>query len=91
MLKATARTALEMEEKQAKEIRTAFLSVLENASENYKSGEYEKEDLPQVNHQLHESLAIINDKSSNNSISNSNKMSRIHLQLMSLLSRYATL
>lgn len=30
--------------------------------------EYEKEDLPQVNHQLHESLAIINDKSSNNTV-----------------------
>lgn len=39
-IKSTAaRTALEMEEKQAKEIRTAFLSVLENASENYKSGQ----------------------------------------------------
>lgn len=30
--------------------------------------EYEKEDLPQVNHQLHKSLAIINDKSSNNTV-----------------------
>ena len=31
--------------------------------------EYEKEDLPQVNRQLHESLEIINDKSSNNNVS----------------------
>ena len=30
--------------------------------------EYEKEDLPQVNHQLHEWLAIVNERSSNNSI-----------------------
>lgn len=27
--------------------------------------EYEKEDLPQVNHQLHEWLATVNEKSSN--------------------------
>ena len=30
--------------------------------------EYKKEDLPQVNHQLHEWLAIVNERSSNNSI-----------------------
>ena len=30
--------------------------------------EYQKEDLPQVNHQLYEWLAIVNDKSSGNSI-----------------------
>lgn len=30
--------------------------------------EYEKEDLPQVNHQLHEWLATVNERSSNNSI-----------------------
>lgn len=30
--------------------------------------EYEKEDLPQVNRQLHESLEIINDKSSSNTV-----------------------
>ena len=33
--------------------------------------EYEKEDLPQVNHQLHEWLAIVNEKSSNVIISDS--------------------
>ena len=50
-----------------------------SAGENYtknnilKNGveiEYKKEDLPQVNHQLYEWLATINDKSSTNSISN---------------------
>ena len=47
-----------------------------NSGENYLNNivkkaialEYEKEDLPQVNHQLHESLATINDKSSNNTV-----------------------
>lgn len=35
--------------------------------------EYKKEDLPQVNSQLYEWLAIVNDKSSTNSISNSSQ------------------
>lgn|GEM_PF-2065280 len=37
--------------------------------------EYKKEDLPQVNNQLYEWLAIINDKSSNNSIPQNAEMS----------------
>lgn len=36
--------------------------------------EYEKEDLPQVNRQLHESLEIINDKSSNNNVSQNDRV-----------------
>lgn len=43
-------------------------NYLNNVIRNAIALEYEKEDLPQVNHQLHESLAIINDKSSNNTV-----------------------
>ncbi|MGN1421066.1 MAG: hypothetical protein ACI4XC_06095 [Eubacterium sp.] len=48
-------------------------NYINNLAKKAISLEYEKEDLAQVNHQLHESLAIINDKSSNKSISNSNE------------------
>lgn len=43
-------------------------NYLKNVIKKASALEYEKEDLPQVNHQLHESLATINDKSSNNTV-----------------------
>ena len=45
---------------------------VENLIKKAVSLEYEKKDLSQVNHQLHKSLATINDKSSNNTVSQTN-------------------
>ena len=59
-------------------IITAFAandSYINNLIGNAKRIEYKKENLSQVNHQLYKWLATINDRSSNNSISNSSEKS----------------